>query len=296
MLKSVEKEIESLVAQLGDKRVLDLYRDLPAGKRLRSRLILKICDSKECIKLAALIEMIHAASLLHDDVIDDAETRRGKASINAVYGDKTAIMLGDILYSKAFFELTDFPGDVAKTVSNAVVLLSMGEMMDVDLAKAFNTDLDLYLDMVYKKTASLIEASAACAAILAGLEPQPYALYGKNLGIAFQIVDDILDIVGDEKSLGKPAMNDYKEGKTTMPYIYLYESLDENGRARLESLFAKEPSFEDKAWIKESMIKYGAVKKAMDYAVSLGEEALAALPEKNGDLQEIMKKLIYREY
>ncbi len=107
--------------------------------------------------------------------------------------------------------------------------------MDLDLAKSFNADEDMYLEMLYLKTATLIEASAYSAAILAKKDPKKYAIYGKNLGLSFQIIDDILDITSDEATLGKPAMNDFSEGKVTLPYIYLYESLEEKQRQKLVS-------------------------------------------------------------
>ncbi|WP_187646783.1 polyprenyl synthetase family protein [Nitrosophilus labii] len=296
MVNLVEKKIEQYIDNLKDEKIKGLYKKLPSGKRLRSKLILKIAKNEQAVDLAAIIEMIHAASLLHDDVIDDALTRRGAPSINALYGNKTAIMLGDILYSKAFFELTKFSDEIAKNVSNAVTLLSIGEMMDVDLTKAFNTDLDIYLDMIYKKTASLIEASAKCAAILAGKNSEAYALYGKNLGLAFQIVDDILDVVSDSETLGKPVMNDFREGKTTLPYIYLYNSLEQKDREKLLFLFKKEASEDEKMWIKEMMDKTGAIDKSKEFAKRLGFEALKAIDEGDIELKEIMKNLIDREY
>lgn len=296
MLELVEKRISSLIEELNDDFIKELFSKLPAGKRLRAKLILKIAKTDEALDLAAIIEMIHAASLLHDDVIDDAQTRRGAPSINAIYGNKTSIMFGDILYSKAFYELTDFNEKISKTISDAVTKLSIGELLDVKLSEKFNTDIEKYLDMIYKKTASLIEASAKSAAILAKKDEDAYALYGRNLGLAFQIVDDILDIVSDEKILGKPSMNDFKEGKVTLPYIYLYEFLDENGKEKLRSLYKKEATKEEKEWIKKKMIETGAIQKAKDYAVKLGEEALNAIDEEDKDLQEIMKNLIYREY
>ncbi len=119
---------------------------------LRSKLILKIAGiSEESIKLCAVVEMIHAASLLHDDVIDEADIRRGKPSINALFDNKTSIMFGDILYSKAFTQLSQMDKEIAYTVSNAVTLLSIGEMADVDLTQNFNTSYDKYFDMIYKK-------------------------------------------------------------------------------------------------------------------------------------------------
>jgi len=296
LLELVEKRIEKYIEELDESYIKELFNRLPAGKRLRAKLILKIAKSIEAVDLAAIIEMIHAASLLHDDVIDDAMTRRGAPSINAIYGNKTSIMFGDILYSKAFFELSKFNSEIAKTVSNAVTELSIGELLDVNLAQNFNTDIDLYLSMIYKKTASLIEASAKSAAILSGKDKDAYAIYGRNLGIAFQIVDDILDIVSDEEKLGKPAMNDFKEGKVTLPYIYLYNSLNEKDKDILKSLFKKEVNPEEKEWIKNKMMETNSIQKAIDFAQNLGKEAINAIDSNDKELIEIMKNLIYREY
>ncbi|WP_200762186.1 polyprenyl synthetase family protein [Nitrosophilus alvini] len=298
-LEAVETELVSLVKDLDDETSVKLFEKLPKGKRLRSKLILKIApQSKEAVKLSAIIELIHAASLLHDDVIDDALTRRGAPSLNALFGNKTSIMLGDILYSKAFYELVSMGEEIAKRVSNAVTLLSIGEMMDVELSKRFNPDFDLYFDMIYKKTASLIEASAASAAVIANKNPENYGLYGKNLGIAFQIVDDILDIVSDEKTLGKPALNDYKEGKTTLPYIYLYNDMTEEEKQKLVSYHGKELNVDESKWIKEMFEKYDSVQKSHNFAKKLGLEALKSIEsdDRGGDLTAIMKNLIERSY
>ena len=228
MLSAVERKIEQFVADLNDKEVSTLYTKLPHGKRLRAKLILKIAgNSLPVVKTAAVVEMIHAASLLHDDVIDDAYTRRSKPSLNALYGNKTAIMLGDILYSKGFFELNNISAEVSKVVSNAVTQLSLGELKDVSLSDTFNLDKNVYLEMIYQKTASLMEASAGAAALLSGKPQAAYMTYGRNLGLAFQMIDDLLDITQDAETLGKPALHDFVEGKTTLPYIYLYEVLKE---------------------------------------------------------------------
>ena len=254
MLSAVERKIEQFVAELNDKEVERLYAKLPHGKRLRAKLILKIAGEKlPAIKTAAVVEMIHAASLLHDDVIDDADTRRAKPSLNALYGNKTAIMLGDILYSKGFYELNNISAEVARLISNAVMQLSLGELKDVLLSKTFNPDKALYLEMIYQKTASLIEAAAGAAAVLAGKPKTPFMTYGRNLGLAFQMIDDLLDITADSATLGKPALHDFVEGKTTLPYIYLYEALDEAGREKLKSLHAKVLSREEQNWIMAQM-------------------------------------------
>ncbi|NLC27315.1 MAG: polyprenyl synthetase family protein, partial [Campylobacteraceae bacterium] len=211
MLESVETRMKECVALLGDAQTMELFSKLPKGKRLRAKLIMRIADEHpDAVLLAAIVELIHAASLLHDDVIDDAFTRRGTDSLNALYGNKKAIMLGDILYSQGFHLLTTLPAPVAGTISRAVAFLSLGELQDVELSKAFNPNRKLYETMIYNKTASLIEASAKAAAELSGKPAKPLQLYGKNLGLAFQIVDDILDITQDSSSLGKPAMHDFK--------------------------------------------------------------------------------------
>ncbi len=146
MLKAVERKIEQYIVALDEPEILGLYAKLPLGKRLRAKLILCIAGSSlRVIKTAAIVEMIHAASLLHDDVIDDADMRRKKSSINALYGNKTAIMFGDIFYSKGFFELGEIDPRVAQIISNAVVQLSLGELKDVSLSQSFTTNKDAIL-------------------------------------------------------------------------------------------------------------------------------------------------------
>ncbi len=296
-LQEVKNQIKEFVKVCNHEKSLELLEKLATGKMLRSKLILKIAGiSQESIKLCAVVEMIHAASLLHDDVIDDADTRRGQPSVNALYDNKTSIMFGDILYSRAFTELSQMDKRVAYTISNAVTLLSIGEMIDVDLTNSFNTSYDLYLDMIYKKTASLIEASAKAAAIIAGLDENKYALYGKNLGLAFQMVDDILDITQDSVTLGKPSMHDFVEGKVTIPYLLLHERIED--KIRLESLYKKELNEQDSAWIKEQMKTTNALNDSILQAKTIGNEAInAVIDEENSQtLVMIMKAMIEREF
>ncbi len=295
MVERVDALMRSYVEELGDSTALTLFDRLPHGKRLRAKLVLKIArESKEALKLASIIELIHAASLLHDDVIDDAMSRRGVDSINAIYGNKSAIMLGDILYSKAFFELTTLSDEIAKTISNAVTMLSIGELLDVELSKEFNPDPRLYMDMIYKKTAVLIEASAKSAALLSSKDSEAFALYGKNLGIAFQIVDDILDITSDTKTLGKPALNDFKEGKSTLPYIYLYEWLDSSGKSQLLNLYKKALNEDERRWLLEKMRESAAIERAIQKAKALGNEAINAVDDPS--LKSIISDMIDREF
>ena len=298
MLSAVERKIEQFIADLNDKDVASLYASLPQGKRLRAKLILKIAGhSLAVVKTAAIVEMIHAASLLHDDVIDDAYTRRSRPSLNALYGNKTAIMLGDILYSKGFLELNNISPDVAKMVSNAVVQLSLGELKDVSLSKTFNTDKAIYLEMIYQKTASLMEACAGAAALLSSKDKNAYMTYGRNLGIAFQMIDDLLDITMDSETLGKPALHDFVEGKTTLPYIYLYEALNDEDKKRLKSLHAKVLSEDEKTWIKSMMHNTGVIQKSYNEAKVLIEEAIALMDARGESaLSSIAMAMIERDF
>jgi len=266
------------------------YKDIKKGKGIRGKLITII--NPDAQKLAAVVEGIHLASLLHDDVIDEADKRRGAISINAKYGEHTAVMLGDIIYSRAFYELIDFGKEIAKVISNAVYLLSQGELEDVKLSQTLNLDKEKYYSMIYKKTASLIEASTKAAAISAGLDKDKYAKFGKNIGIAFQIVDDLLDVTQDSQILGKPAMSDFKEGKTTLPFIYLFESATNEEKEKLKSLYKKELNQNEIKWIKELMDKYGVIQKCYNEAKALVDEAKTLV--ENPSLHIIAQKVIDR--
>ena len=295
-MQEVQEQLLRLIKEIEYKEVENLFESLEGGKRLRAKLVLKIAkQSKDASLLAAIIELIHAASLLHDDVIDDADMRRGVPSVNATKGSKTAVMLGDILYSKAFVELTSFDPEIARSVARSVVELSKGEMMDVNMSEQFNSDESLYMQMLYFKTATLIEAACKASAILAKKDPAPFALFGKNLGLSFQIIDDILDITSDSTTLGKPAFNDYVEGKVTLPYIYLYYSLDSSDKTKLVSLFKKQMSEDEKRWLLEQFDKHGAIDRAYSVARKLTDEAKEVVSDEI-ELVEILEKMIKRSH
>lgn len=294
-MQEIDKIIERFILDLDYKPAADMFANINQGKRLRSKLILKIAgENNGAFLLCAIVELIHLASLLHDDVIDESDTRRGVASINAKFGAKNAIMLGDILYSKAFFEISKFDAKIAEIISEAVCKLSIGELMDVELGLNFNSDKEMYLQMIYNKTAVLIEAASRSAAILGGLESKKYAQYGKNLGIAFQIVDDILDITGDQTQLGKPAMQDFKEGKTTLPYILLYENLPDNEKIILKNLFKKDLSEFELSWLKDKFKENDIIAKTSAIIDDYGQKAIEAVS--NSDLIEIVQSMINRDF
>lgn len=290
--------MQGFVADCGNEIVTELFAKTNQGKMLRSKLLLAVSGvSEEALKLCAIIELIQSASLLHDDVIDNASTRRKSPSLNAIFGNKNAIMLGDVLYAKAFFELSTYEQSIAKSVSDSVCRLAVGEIEDVFMAQSFNTNKTRYLQMCELKTAALIAASAECGALLSGLDSQKYRSYGNNLGIAFQIIDDVLDITQSTEVLGKPAMSDLSEGKSTLPYIYLYERATQEVRQELLTLFGT-PLCESKAqWLKEQLNAHHCVQdsiaKAREYALS----ALDSIQgEGNTQLNEIVQNMIEREF
>ncbi len=301
-MNEILQKMNDFVSEVGYEKVSELFSQMSSGKMLRSKLILKVAGKSEnAVRLCAIVELIQAASLLHDDVIDKAKTRRGRASINATHGDKTAIMLGDVLYSKAFVEACALGANLASVVSKAVCSLSVGEMQDVFLSESFNADEARYFEMIHNKTAVLMEASAHAAALLAGFdesEVERFAAYGKNLGLAFQVIDDVLDVTQDAAKLGKPAFNDFAEGKTTLPYIYLFERLGERGeeqaQAKLLSFFKKPLCLEEQIWLREKFRETGALEKAVKKAREFGEKAVSLAG--SSELKEIAKAMIEREF
>jgi octaprenyl-diphosphate synthase len=198
------------------------------GKRIRPRLVLLFAnalgyDGRDQFTLAATVEFIHTATLLHDDVVDESSLRRGRQTANAVFGNAASVLVGDFLYSRAFqmmvsvnnLRVLDVLADATNVIAEGEVLQLMN-MHDPDLA------VDEYLRVIRSKTAKLFEASARLGAILAGADPQVEAScanYGRSLGTAFQLVDDLLDYDGETHELGKNVGDDLREGKPTLPLL-----------------------------------------------------------------------------
>lgn len=296
-LNRVTQIATEIVHDTQNHEAITLYNNLESGKMLRSKLILSIVENDLAYRLCAIVELIQSASLLHDDVIDESLLRRGRSSINAIFGNKNAIMLGDILYAKAFFELTKFAPEIAQSISHSVSQLSIGELEDVALEQKFNNDENKYLTMICHKSASLIAASAESAALLANVSnAKSYYEYGLNLGIAFQIIDDILDITQNSENLGKPALNDYKSGKTTLPYIYLHCSLDNEGKMWLESLFKKDLDTKEHKKLMDLLLSY-PVQQAKKKALHYGNIALQKAQEiGNKKLESIVNAMVERDF
>ncbi|MBC7328879.1 polyprenyl synthetase family protein [bacterium] len=200
------------------------------GKRLRPALLLNICKmlgrvEKRALYLSAGIELVHTASLIHDDVIDEADLRRGNPSINAKWGNKIAVLVGDLLVAKAARLFLKWGNKrIFSIIAEAVENMSRGEALELLLRGKEKIREKDYLKVIELKTASLFSATTRIGAILGEAnreEERRLFLFGKYIGLAFQITDDILNITSDEKSMGKPIISDIKEGTLTLPFIPL---------------------------------------------------------------------------
>lgn len=210
------------------------------GKRLRPVLALaatRLCgyQGERHRKLAAAIEFIHTATLLHDDVVDGSELRRGNPSANALYGNQPSILVGDFLFSRAFqLMVEDSSIDVLRILSNASAVISEGEVLQLTAKNDCATSEQAYLEIVRAKTAELFAAACRIGAVVAGrpaAEEEALRTYGLNLGIAFQIIDDVLDYSARQETLGKTVGDDFAEGKITLPVILAIHRGNEAERA-----------------------------------------------------------------
>jgi octaprenyl-diphosphate synthase len=208
------------------------------GKRLRPLLTLaaaRLCEYEgdRHPRLAAAVELIHTATLLHDDVVDESERRRGRDSANLVFGNEASVLVGDFLFSRAFqLMVADGSIDVLRILSHASAVIAEGEVLQLSTANDLATTRESYLQVIDAKTAALFAAACEVGALAAGrddLAPK-LAEYGRKLGLAFQIVDDVLDYGASEARLGKAIGDDFRDGKVTLPVILAYQRGDESER------------------------------------------------------------------
>lgn len=247
-LLEVEREISvESVASLDAITTINQYLQAGGGKRLRpallllcSRLVGSATDSAR--SLAAVVEMIHTATLVHDDVIDVAKTRRGRPSTNIVWGNHVSVLAGDWLYMQAFqLALKQRNFHILDLLIGLTQMMVEGELLQLErLHRVDITEAD-YMELVDRKTASLFSACACLGGVAAGADEATESQLGDfawNLGMAFQLVDDILDFTSSEKILGKPSGNDLREGKVTLPIIYALETATPEERKSVEAVIA----------------------------------------------------------
>jgi len=257
------------------------------GKRLRPILTLttaRMCgyEGERHVHLAACVEFIHTATLLHDDVVDDSALRRGSATANAVWGNKPSVLVGDFLFSRAFqLMVADGSLEVLKILSDASAVIAEGEVDQLMISNDIATDEAAYMNVIGAKTAALFAAASEIGAIVATREADDQAAlrtYGMSLGIAFQLVDDVLDYSAHEADLGKTVGDDFRDGKITLPVVYAVARGDEAERAFWKRTLEDEDQKDgDLARAMELLERHGALNDAMARARDHARQARDAL-------------------
>ncbi len=215
------------------------YLIAAGGKRIRPLLTLaatSICAGpmEKSYHLAAAVEFIHTATLLHDDVVDESHERRGKKTANLVFGNQASVLVGDFLFSKSFQMMVQTGSlDVLRILSNAAAIIAQGEVLQLITTNNIETSMDEYLKVIESKTAALFSAACEVGAVISGKDQHTAKAlhdYGMNLGIAFQMIDDALDYSANQQKLGKELGDDFKEGKMTAPVIFAIAEANEEER------------------------------------------------------------------
>ncbi len=268
-----------LVEQIGS------YIVEAGGKRLRPLVVLlaaRACgvSGDQHVKLAAVIEFLHTATLLHDDVVDRSSLRRGRATVNALWGNPPSILVGDFLYSRAFQMMVQVGnGDVMRVLADATNVIAEGEVMQLAQIGDIATSEELYMMVIRNKTAMLFEASSHIGAIIAGPEPgiiEALRCYGLHLGLAYQLVDDYLDYAGDTATMGKNVGDDLAEGKVTLPLIHtMRHGSPEDANLVREALRERNPARLDA--IAHAVRRSGALDYTFDAAARETRAAMEAL-------------------
>lgn len=273
------------------------------GKRLRPMLTLasaRLCgyEGDRHIGLAACVEFIHTATLLHDDVVDESDLRRGSATANSVWGNKSSVLVGDFLFSRAFeLMVEDGDLDILGILSRASSVIAEGEVLQLVTANDTETSQADYLQVIESKTARLFSAAAEVGAVVAGRrgeERSALAAFGRNLGMAFQLVDDVLDYSARQTTLGKSVGDDFREGKITLPVVLAFRDGDAEEKAfwrrTLEDLEQKKGDFRRAvAMLERAGALAATVERARDYAAK-ARAALDMFPE--GEIRSALTEAV----
>ncbi len=259
------------------------------GKRLRPILTLttaRMCgyDGDRHVNLAACVEFIHTATLLHDDVVDNSALRRGSATANAVWGNKPSVLVGDFLFSRSFqLMVSDGSLDVLRILSDASAIIAEGEVDQLMISNDVSTGVDAYMGVIQAKTATLFAAASEIGAVVSGRSAEDQAAlrtYGMSLGIAFQLVDDVLDYSALQADLGKAVGDDFRDGKITLPIVYAIARGDDEEkvfwRRTLEDEDQREGDLEHAMTL---LTRHNCLQDAMDEARRHGEEAQRMLSD-----------------
>jgi octaprenyl-diphosphate synthase len=279
------------------------------GKRVRPMLVILSAKlfgdvNDTTLRAASLIELLHTATLVHDDVVDDADKRRNMFSINALWKNKIAVLVGDYLLSKGLLlsiENKDF--EILEILSNAVSLMSEGELIQIEKARKLDITEEVYFDIIRRKTASLLASSCAAGAYSANKNESQAKLMeqvGEKMGIAFQIKDDLFDY--GSKKIGKPTGNDIKEKKMTLPLIYTLQNCDSSTKRKIKRIFKNENKNKGKInFIIDTVKEHQGINYAEDAMISYRDEAINLLSEVDeseakGHLIDLINYTVEREY
>ena len=307
--KDIDVEIEEALSTLETEELKEASAHLikAGGKKFRPALTVLSCqavggDNEKALKAAASLELIHTFSLIHDDIMDNDDTRRGMKAVHKIWGEPLAILAGDTLFAKAYETIIKTADDniayeraidALRVLVDSCIKICEGQALDMSFENTYEVTQDEYMNMIYKKTGALITGATAAGAIIGGatsMQIKALQEYGRNVGLAFQIQDDYIDLTGDE-SIGKPVGSDLVEGKKTIMVLYALEKANKEDHDRLVELLEAH----DEKIIPEAMSileKYGAIQYARAVAydcVIKAKESLTFLP--NSDAKDALIKL-----
>ena len=284
LLKRVEAQLRDEAAAWGEPVGPHAGETISAGgKRLRPLLLLLVAgepaeeaQADRLVRAAAAIELIHSATLVHDDVLDNADLRRGRPTVFATAGPEMATSTGDLLFARAFTLLTEIDDPLSvRELSEACSALARGELLQREDAWNMSVTVDRYLERCRLKTAALFEVACAIGAEAGGLDPEPMREFGRRIGLAFQLLDDVLDVSGPPERTGKPRGTDLLDGTVTLPLILASQADPQLAGADLRSLAGAEAAAE----VCDRIAAAGALEESRARALEMVSEAKRLLPE-----------------
>lgn len=293
-LDSDMKAVNDMIVARMDSKVpmipqLAGYLIAAGGKRIRPLMTLASTalyggDMVRAHRLATAVEFIHTATLLHDDVVDDSDERRGQKSANVIFGNEASVLVGDFLFSRAFqLMVEDGNLDVLKILSDASAIIAQGEVLQLATQGNMATTMDDYLEVIKGKTAALFAAACEVGPLISTTDTNAARImceYGMNLGIAFQIADDILDYSASQEKLGKTVGDDFREGKMTAPILFALENANEEELAFWNRTLGEKDQMDSDLVRAQSILKrHGALDKSVSMARSYAQKAREALAE-----------------
>lgn len=282
------------------------------GKRLRPTLVLMFAKAvggyipENAYPLAYGMEYLHTASLLHDDVVDGSLTRRGKPTANKIFGNQASVLTGDYMYALSLYLFSIYGDiDMIKNVSQSVKKMAEGQLLELKKIGDINMTIEDYFKIIEGKTAVLFGSCCYVGTATVSTDKElreRYYQFGLNLGLAFQIVDDILDYTATEDKIGKTTLNDLREGKITYPLLSVMDELSEEEREFINSLIkSTNPSQEELLKAKDMVVKYGGIEKSIDKAKQLIDTAIQTIEDlpdskEKKELIEIARFVVERDF